>query len=93
MDTENSEKEFAFLLEKLKHFEECAEDFPPEIRPSKMMEFDDVVPISATKAYNVEKLKQRIRTLLDFHLEKERESDGKDPLDLYKEETRALKLV
>lgn len=91
MDVENSEKNFSLLMEKLENITENLKNFSDEIRPQRIIQFDDVIPIAAKKANNIEKLKNRIRTLLDFYAEKE--SEDKQLMDFEIEETESLKLV
>jgi hypothetical protein len=43
-------------------------DYPEELRPEQVLNFTDVIAISADKdPSGVEKLKHRVRELLDFH--------------------------
>lgn len=93
MDVKNSEKDFSLLMEKLENITENMKNFSDKIRPQRIIQFDDVIPISARKANNIEKLKNRIRTLLDFYAEKESESEEKQLMDFEIEETESLKLV
>jgi len=39
------------------------------MKPSQLVTFDDVIPISGLKGDNIETVKQRVREIIDFHAE------------------------
>ena len=57
------------------HLIEVGED----LRPESLVEFDDVVTISAKRRWHVDELKQQLRRLLDVHDDMQR--DMTDRLD------------
>jgi hypothetical protein len=49
------------------YFADVVGDYPEELRPERVLNFTEVIPISADKdSRGVEKLKHRIRDQLDF---------------------------
>ena len=50
---------------------EVCEDF----RPDSLVEFDDIVTISAKRQLRIDELKQQFRRLLDLHADMQRDLD------------------
>ena len=55
----------------VEHMGEVNEDF----RPENLVEFDDIVTVSAKRRQNIDELKQQLRRLLDMHADTERNVD------------------
>jgi len=53
------------------HMQEVEEDF----RPENLVQFDDIVRISAKRRWHIDELKQQFRRLLDMHADMQRD-DG-----------------
>ena len=51
--------------------EEVSEDF----RPENLVEFDDIVTVSAKRRQNIDELKHQLRRLLDLHADMQRHVD------------------
>ena len=56
------------------HLNEVREDF----RPENLVQFDDIVQISAKRGWHVDELKQQFRRLLDMHADMQRDADKFD---------------
>lgn len=46
---------------------------PDELKPSKLLTIDSVIPISARSMIEVEKVKQEVRSILDLKAEEEQQ--------------------
>jgi len=53
---------------------EVREDF----RPENLVQFDDIVSISAKRLWHIDELKQLLRRLLDMHADMQRDLDKLD---------------
>lgn len=76
MDTEGAKEKFEELLESLG--KENVSSLDEEIRPSKIIQFDDIIPIVARDAKNTPQIQQKIRTFMDMHVEMQRDATGID---------------
>jgi len=56
----------------VEHVDEVSEDF----RPESLVEFDDIVTVSAKRRQNIDELKQQFRRLLDIHADMQRDVDA-----------------
>ncbi|XP_069186632.1 GTP-binding protein 10 homolog [Procambarus clarkii] len=73
MDCLNAEDNLKKLLKDLSQMKELCMNFPEEFRPLELVNFDDVIPCSAREnRASVNCLKQRLRELLDFYGDQER---------------------
>ncbi|XP_063707929.1 GTP-binding protein 10 homolog [Culicoides brevitarsis] len=70
MDTEGSSKSYEKLKDQLKHIEETVNDCPEEIRPSKLLEFDKILPMAAKHREGIDKILTEIRRSLDLEAER-----------------------
>ena len=57
---------------RVEHLGEVSE----ELRPDALVEFDDVVTVSAKRRDNVDELKRQFRRLLDLHADEQRHVDA-----------------
>lgn len=71
MDVDGSDKVLEKLVDQLRHLHECVRDCPDEIRPTKLLEFDSVLPMSAKHRQGIDKIVAEIRHSLDLEAEKE----------------------
>ncbi|RWS27865.1 GTP-binding protein 10-like protein [Leptotrombidium deliense] len=70
MDSKHSKKRYNEFLQHLNEGTCVNSDVEP---PKKLIEFDDLLPICSHNTYNIEKLRNRIRELVDFHFEETRD--------------------
>lgn len=75
MDTPHAKKSFEDLLNNLENLQGGLKDWPDEMRPKKLIEYDDIIPVSANTGENIEKLKLRLRKLIDFHADIKRQEN------------------
>ncbi|XP_046993741.1 GTP-binding protein 10 homolog [Schistocerca americana] len=69
MDTKGAEEMFATIKDKLHHLSDM-EELEPDSLPRRVLQFHDVIPISIQcDALSVQKVKERIRAVLDFQAE------------------------
>lgn len=73
MDTEHAMDKYEELLEKLEKQDTSSLD--ENIRPSRIMNFDEIIPIIARDAKNTMQVKQKIRTFIDLHVEEQRKRE------------------
>lgn len=71
MDVDGSEKIYEKLMDQLKHMEQCVSDCPDEIRPTKLLDFDSILPMSAKYRQGIDKVIADIRNSLDLEAEKQ----------------------
>ncbi|KAL2719031.1 LOW QUALITY PROTEIN: GTP-binding protein 10 isoform X2 [Vespula squamosa] len=73
MDTDNADKIYDDIKDKLEDLENVASEYPEEIRPNHIIEFDDIVTASLAlkKKNEIEMIKEKIRNILDINQEKE----------------------
>lgn len=71
MDVDGSEKIYEKLMDQLKHMEQCLSDCPDEIRPTKLLDFDSILPMSAKYRQGIDKVIADIRNSLDLEAEKQ----------------------
>ncbi|XP_047361430.1 GTP-binding protein 10 homolog isoform X1 [Vespa velutina] len=73
MDTNNADKIYADIKDKLEDLPNVASEYPEEIRPDHVIEFDDIVTASLAlkKKNEIEMIKEKIRNILDINQEKE----------------------
>ena len=69
MDTPGADGAWTELKERLSAgLDTAASELPPELRPSRPVQFDHVVPISArTDRESVDRVKAKLRACLDIH--------------------------
>lgn len=68
MDVAGAQLKYDEVKDKLRNLANVVGDYPEELRPEQVLNFTDVIAISADKdPSGVEKLKHRVRELLDFH--------------------------
>uniref|UniRef100_A0A224YV79 Obg family gtpase cgta n=1 Tax=Rhipicephalus zambeziensis TaxID=60191 RepID=A0A224YV79_9ACAR len=70
MDTEGAKEKYEELLEQLEKQDTSSLD--EDIRPSVLMNFDEIIPIIARDAKNTLQVKQKIRTFIDLYVEQQR---------------------
>uniref|UniRef100_A0A336LJN5 CSON011997 protein n=1 Tax=Culicoides sonorensis TaxID=179676 RepID=A0A336LJN5_CULSO len=71
MDVDGSEKVYEKLVSQLKNMEEHLNECPDEIRPTKLLEFESVHPISAKHRQGIDEVITDIRRTLDLEAEKQ----------------------
>lgn len=74
-DTKGAEDKLPELLEQLNSYQEFSKQIPEEIRPTKLIQFDRVLSMSAKKKVGVDKLKLCVREILDYYDEQERSEE------------------
>ncbi|PNF37440.1 GTP-binding protein 10 [Cryptotermes secundus] len=68
MDVAEAQFKYDEVKDKLRYLADVVGDYPEELRPERVLDFTEVMAISAdTDPIGVEKLKHRIREVLDFH--------------------------
>ncbi|PSN39091.1 GTP-binding protein 10 [Blattella germanica] len=68
MDLRGAQHKYDEIKDQLKHLKDVVSDYSDDIRPERVLEFSEVMAISANNnPTDVERLKYRIRELLDFH--------------------------
>lgn len=70
MDSDNAKQKYEELLDSLGN--QDVSSLEDDIRPSKIIKFDDIIPIIARDATNTLQVKQKIRSFIDLHVEKQR---------------------
>ncbi|XP_014612191.1 PREDICTED: GTP-binding protein 10 homolog isoform X2 [Polistes canadensis] len=72
MDTNNSDKIYANMKDKLEDLPNVVSEYPEEIRPDHVIEFDDIVTASLAlkKEHEIEMIKDKIRNILYINEEK-----------------------
>uniref|UniRef100_A0A131XFW2 Putative gtp-binding protein n=1 Tax=Hyalomma excavatum TaxID=257692 RepID=A0A131XFW2_9ACAR len=73
MDTEGAMDKYEELLEQLQKQDTSSLD--EEIKPSVLMNFDEIIPIIARDAKNTLQLKQKVRTLIDLYVAQQRKEE------------------
>lgn len=54
------------------------------MRPKNLVTFDDIIPISGLKNWNVDRVKERVREVLDLHAEMDKQKQKKNmEADIY----------
>ncbi|XP_050302015.1 GTP-binding protein 10 homolog [Anthonomus grandis grandis] len=82
MDTEGAMDKYMEVKNNLKNFKEYMSKYDENRRPTRILNFADIIPISAKeRESDIEKVKNRLRTLLDVLSDLERN----EPDDLYGE--------
>ncbi|KAH7962313.1 hypothetical protein HPB52_015428 [Rhipicephalus sanguineus] len=80
MDTEGAMDKYEELLEQLRKarqqvFFRMSSSLDEDIRPSVLMNFDEIIPIIARDAKNTLQVKQKIRTFIDLYVEQQRRAE------------------
>ena len=78
MDTDYGEQKYQEFLKQLNdnRNEEHLKNLPPDCRPDKLIDFQDVIPMSAKfNPVSVNFVKERLRKVIDDVEEKKRDSD------------------
>ncbi|KAI4503150.1 hypothetical protein M0802_002194 [Mischocyttarus mexicanus] len=72
MDTDNSNQIYDNMKDKLKDLSNVVSEYPEEIRPNHVIEFDDIVTASLAlkKDNEIGMIKEKIRNILDINEEK-----------------------
>lgn len=70
MDIDGGIQKFIDIEDKLNDLKLSINDCPEEIRPSKLMKFDRIIPISAKHYQEIDKVKNEIRELIDMEEER-----------------------
>ncbi|XP_043677503.1 GTP-binding protein 10 homolog isoform X2 [Vespula pensylvanica] len=73
MDTDNADKIYDDIKDKLEDLANVVSEYPEEIRPNHVIEFDDIVTASLAlkKKNEIEMIKEKIRSILDINQEKD----------------------
>ena len=74
MDREDSQAEFDLFQKQLEDINQLKFDeheIPKELRPSRIIRFDQVLPISSVTGQNISELRDCIRKVIDQHYEQE----------------------
>ena len=86
----------SFLINFLNILSDTILEYPSQIRPSKTMEFDEIIPISAkTSMSDVENLKHKLRNYLDMYAAEDDENSEEELLRRLRnnQENSAIKYV
>ncbi|XP_019630473.1 PREDICTED: GTP-binding protein 10-like [Branchiostoma belcheri] len=59
------------LLYKLEHFEDSVTELPKDMRPRRQVQFEDIFQISAKEKQGLNKLKDKVREILDERFDEE----------------------
>lgn len=74
MDSPFAEDKLKRLLDELQHIKDVCARFPEEMCPDQFVVFDEIIPCSAKEnKESVDYVKRRLRELLDFYDDQERE--------------------
>lgn len=65
MDTNGSEEEFLRYEKNFKDLSIGLEECPEEIRPTELLNFERIIPISAKNRKEIDKVKENIRSVID----------------------------
>ncbi|KAJ8958882.1 hypothetical protein NQ318_019650 [Aromia moschata] len=86
MDTEGAVPRFKEVRENLNNPTDCVKEYPEEMKPTRFLNFCDILPISAKEgAGDVDYVKDRLRKLLDVLAELEQKETIEEKSDLYKD--------
>ncbi|RZC36578.1 MMR HSR1 and/or GTP1 OBG domain containing protein, partial [Asbolus verrucosus] len=84
MDTENARETYAQIQDQIKNLSDTVQNYPENMKPAKVLKFSDIMPISAKESSeDVEKVKQRLRRLLDVMAQLQNSEDGSVTSDVY----------
>ncbi|KAI8492094.1 GTP-binding protein 10 [Branchiostoma belcheri] len=61
------------LLYKLQHFEDSVTELPKDMRPRRQVQFEDIFQISAKEKQGLNKLKDKVRDILDERFDEEQD--------------------
>ncbi|XP_078572989.1 GTP-binding protein 10-like [Branchiostoma floridae x Branchiostoma japonicum] len=75
MDIEGAGDKAKELLDKLDNFEDAVMELPKDMRPRRQVQFDDIFQISAKEKQGLDKMKGKIREILDEKLEEEQKEE------------------
>lgn len=75
IDTKGAEDKLPELLEQLNNYQEFSKQIQEEIRPTKLIQFDRIVSLSAKKNVGIDKLKLCVREILDYYDELDRSEE------------------
>ncbi|KAK2183153.1 hypothetical protein NP493_322g01010 [Ridgeia piscesae] len=82
VDIEGSDEILEEILQKVNHLEDHLQEVHTDLWPKQLIKFDEVIAISAKRRISTEKLKTRLRELLDVYAD----------LDVLRDETGAKSL-
>ncbi|XP_042897524.1 GTP-binding protein 10 [Parasteatoda tepidariorum] len=69
-DTDSDGKMFQELKEEMQCSEKLVKDLPDQLKPSTLVKFDSIIPISAKTGDNILNLKNKVRKIIDIYHEK-----------------------
>ncbi|XP_045785579.1 GTP-binding protein 10 homolog [Maniola jurtina] len=69
LDLPDTNDKFLEVKEALKNMDQVIKDIPEEIRPNKVIKFEDIIGISASKGESIDELKHVLRKRLDEYAE------------------------
>ncbi|XP_018321946.1 GTP-binding protein 10 homolog isoform X3 [Agrilus planipennis] len=73
MDTDGALKKFEKVREQITALPEIIQEYSEEIRPTRILEIGEIIPISAKESVeDIEKVKNTLRNLLDINAEKQK---------------------
>ncbi|XP_069690664.1 GTP-binding protein 10 homolog isoform X2 [Periplaneta americana] len=79
MDLDGACDKYEEIKDKLRNLADVIGDFPEEMRPERTLDFTDIITISANgDLKSVERVKNRIREILDFHAMLQKEDKETD---------------
>lgn len=85
MDTEGALEKYNEVNDQIKNLKKYLSDYEEKMRPKNVIQFCDIVPISAkSNQGDVELVKQKLRNILDVMADLEQDSDDRN-LELYDE--------
>lgn len=73
MDSPEAEEKLEELVAKLSTMKDSVQNIPNEMRPDRLVEFDEIIPISAKLGIGIDHLRSRVRQLLDVYADMELE--------------------
>lgn len=77
MDSEGASEKYRDLKPRLVNLEKTYDNLSDEIRPEIPIKFDEIMGISAkTEPKDIEKVKERLRNLLDYYAQQESAIDN-----------------
>ncbi|KAI0227923.1 GTP-binding protein 10 [Lamellibrachia satsuma] len=76
MDIDGADEKLDEIMEQLNNLEDHLDDVNADLRPKQLVKFDDIIAISAKRRVSTEKLKARLRELLDVYADMEMLADG-----------------
>ncbi|KAK3108042.1 hypothetical protein FSP39_000006 [Pinctada imbricata] len=78
IDGDNDGSQTAEILDRVNGLHETVNEMDEELVPQKLMKFDDIIAVSAKNKINIDKLKDRLRDLLDVYASTDNTNTGTD---------------